>query len=223
MRNGITIIAGLFWVLTWFGFMLLYTFLDVAVWRKLTPASAKYLNLVSIVVCMAAFLHLLRAKTGFEPHFSQGISFQNLLLAAGCALALYLLLDRGIDPLFEKIFPASEDTYQETLQTLSKAPIVSLLHVCLLAPVIEELLMRGFLLGGLSATYGTGIALALSSFLFALLHFNMVQTLSALICGAVLGMLYLHTGSIVCCIAAHMGYNLISYLTTLLPLFHAGS
>ena len=44
-----------------------------------------------------------------------------------------------------------------------------------------------------------------------------VQTLSAMICGIVLGLLYIRTGSIICCITAHAGYNMISYFTTILP------
>ena len=79
--------------------------------------------------------------------------------------------------------------------------------------------MRGFLLSGLALKYGKVIALFVSSMLFAVLHFNMVQTLSALICGIVLGLLYLHTGSIFCCILTHVGYNLISYVTIILPLY----
>lgn len=70
--------------------------------------------------------------------------------------------------------------------------------------------MRGFLLGGLAADYGEGAALVISAVLFALLHFNMVQTLSALVCGMVLGLLYLRTESLFCCVITHMGYNLIS-------------
>ncbi len=47
-----------------------------------------------------------------------------------------------------------------------------LLDFCIPAPVIEEVLMRGFLLEGLSVNYGKMMALIISSMLFALLHFN---------------------------------------------------
>lgn len=76
--------------------------------------------------------------------------------------------------------------------------------------------MRGFLLGGLSASCGKAAALIVSSALFALLHFNMVQTISALICGFILGLLYLKTDSVISCAAAHAGYNMISYFTAIL-------
>lgn len=219
MREGIRIGKGILWVLIWFGFMLLYTALDVTVWRKSDPLYGKYLNLFSIIFCMAVFLLLLTKNNNFKINLSKNISFQGILLALACAGLFYLILDKGLDPVFERIFPASEESYQQVLQSLSLAPVISFLQVCVLAPIIEEILMRGFLLGGLSLNYGKTAALLISAFLFALLHFNMVQTLSAFICGIVLGLLYLHTGSIFCCILAHMGYNLISYITMIVPLY----
>ena len=219
MESGISISKGVLWVLIWFGFMLLYTSLDVLVWRKIVPAYEKYLNIITIVLSMAVFLALLMRKNNFKVDLFRDISFPEVLSATGCAILLYFLLDKGLDPVFERIFPTSEESYQETLQTLSKAPVISLFQVCILAPIIEEILMRGYLLNGLSASYGSMIALLVSSLLFALLHFNMVQTLSAFICGIVLGLLYLHTDSVFCCILTHAGYNLISYITTILPLY----
>ena len=219
MKGGISIVDGIFWVLVWFGMMLLYTFLDVAVWRKAAPNIEKFLNIGTIAVSILLFLQMLSKKTHFEMNLLANISLPGILAAIGCALSLFLLLDKGLDPALEKLFPASEQSYQETLHALGQTPVITLLQVCILAPVIEEILMRGYLLGGLAPSYGNVVALLGSSFLFALLHFNMVQTLSAFLCGIVLGLLYLQTGSIFCCILTHAGYNLISYITMILPLF----
>lgn len=224
MNEGISISKGLLWVLVWFGFMLLYTALDVGVWRKIALSYEKYLNLFSTILCMIVFLVLLTKGNQFTVHLFRNVSFQGILLAAGGAVLLYFVLDKGLDPMFERLFPVSEESYQQTLQSLSRAPVISFIQVCILAPIIEEILMRGFLLDGLSMKYGQVIGLFVSAALFALLHFNMVQTLSAFICGIVLGLLYLHTGSLLCCILTHMGYNVISYLTMILPLYlHLGS
>lgn len=219
MKDGISIGKGILWVLVWFGFMLLYTALDVGLWRKITLVYGKYLNLFSIILCMVVFLVLLTRQNYFKVHLLGNISLQGILLAIGCVILFYFLLDKGLDPIFERIFPVSEEGYQQSLQSLSKAPIISLIQVCILAPIIEEILMRGFLLDGLSVKYGKVIALIVSALLFALLHFNMVQTLSAFICGIILGLLYLHTRSILCCMLTHIGYNLISYITMILPLY----
>lgn len=215
MDKGISIVEGALWVLAWFGVMLFYTLLDVAVWRKTAPSRARILNLITVALCMGGFLVLLKTKGRFELDLAYGLTLQGVLLALGCAAALYFLLDKWLDPVFEGMLPGSEERYQETLQHLREAPVISFIQVCILAPVMEELLMRGFLLGGLSVSCGDVTALLLSSALFALLHFNMVQTLSALISGVALGLLYIHTGSVVCCIAAHAGYNMISFFTTI--------
>ena len=45
------------------------------------------------------------------------------------------------------LFPQSEQDYQETIQRLVKSPVTSLIQVCIIAPVVEEILMRGFVLG----------------------------------------------------------------------------
>lgn len=61
------------------------------------------------------------------------------------------------------------------LESLIKSPLTSMIQVCVLAPIIEEILMRGVVLGGLKSSYGTVTALLISATLFALLHFNMVK------------------------------------------------
>lgn len=217
MKDGITFGRGILWVLIWFGFMLLYTALDVVLWSKMPLVYGKYMNLFSIILCMAVFLVLLTRKNDYQINLFADITCHGIVLALGCTILFYFLLDKGLDPIFERIFPVSEEGYQQSLQSLRTTPVISLLQVCVLAPLIEEILMRDFLLHGLSVKYGKGIALLVSAFLFAFLHFNMVQTLSAFICGIVLGLLYLHTGSLFCCILTHVGYNLISYITMIIP------
>ena len=59
MQSGLLIGKGIFWVLIWFGFMLFYTALDVAVWRKIGAPFGKYFNLVTMILCIAVFLFLL--------------------------------------------------------------------------------------------------------------------------------------------------------------------
>lgn len=163
MDKGLSVGQGVLWVLAWFGVMLFYTLLDVAVWRKIAPGCAKLLNVISIALCMGGFLSLLKAKLHFQIDIARGISLQGILLAIGCAAALYFLLDKFLDPVFEGMLPGSEERYQQTLQHLSEAPVLSFIQVCILAPVMEEILMRGFLLGGLSISYGKVTALGISS------------------------------------------------------------
>lgn len=216
-KIGLKMGTAFLWVAIYFGVMLLYTFFDVAIWRKITSKYSNCLNIVFITASVISFIILLCNRTGYKVRIFENVTIINILLAVGCSILFYFLLDKCFDPIFESLYPASEQAYQNTIRSLLRSPITSLLQVCIIAPVIEEILMRGFILGGLKDSYGISIALLISAALFALLHFNMVQTLSAFICGIILGILFLKTDSILSCILAHCGYNLISFAMMIMP------
>ena len=219
MSNRISIGKGVLWVLIWFGFMILYTILDISIWRKIAPEQSRVLNLITVVLCMAIFLNLLITKTNFKLQLLSNISFIGITLALGCSVLFYFLLDKGLDPIFEDLFPSSKENYQQIIRLIKISPIVSFLDFCILAPILEEVLMRGFLLDGLSTNYGKIVALLISAALFSILHFNIAQIVPSFICGIILGLLYFYTDSIFSCILAHIGYNSISYMMIVLPIY----
>lgn len=61
------------WTAAYFGIMLFYTFLDVAVWRKVFPHSSNWLNIITITLCVCGFLTILR-KTGYRIRLSANIT-----------------------------------------------------------------------------------------------------------------------------------------------------
>ena len=202
-QNTLKTSTAILWTAAYFGIMVLYTFLDIAVWRKLFPGYSDWVNIITIIILGCGFIYLLMQK--YKVDILSGITASGILGAVFCSVLFFLLLDNCLDPVFESIFPQSEKDYQETIQSLINSP------------VIEEILMRGFVLGLSEKSLGAIKALLVSSLLFAILHFNMVQTLSAFVCGIILGLLYLKTKSVVCCIIAHCGYNLASYITVIYP------
>lgn len=220
MNSGISIGKGILWVLVWFGFMFIYTALDIVIWRKIAPNYSRILNIITVALSMVVFFVLLERKENFKLNLLENISIQGIVIAIGCSVLFYLLLDKGLDPIFESIFPSSKENYQQTIQSIISSPIVSLIDFCIFAPILEEFLMRGFILNGLYANYGIIVALLISSILFALLHFNIAQIIPSFICGIILGLIYLYTGSILSCIFAHMGYNFISYIMIILPIYN---
>ena len=220
MNNEISIGKGILWVLVWVGFMIIYTALDVLIWRKIAPKYSGVLNLMTVVLCAAIFLNLLMARTNFKLHLFSNISLQGIILALGCSVLFYFLLDKGLDPIFEDLFPSSKENYQQVIGLIKGSPIVSFLDFCILGPIIEEVLMRGFLLDGLSTNHGKIIALLISAAFFSILHFNIAQIVPSFICGIILGLLYFYTDSIFSCILAHIGYNTISYMVIMLPIIN---
>jgi membrane protease YdiL (CAAX protease family) len=83
----------------------------------------------------------------------------------------------------------------------------ALLLACLAAPVFEEVLFRGIILGGLALTRGTVRGLLAASALFAVVHTNPLLLPAAFLLGLLLGAVYLRTGSLVAAILMHTLYN----------------
>lgn len=214
-EHPLTIGRAVLWVAAYLGLMLLTAYLDVAVWQAAFPGASAWLNVIAFTVCAAVFIG--RLRRGYPLRLLSGVTPMGVLSAVSCSVLFFLLLDRCLDPIFESVFPQSAQDYQEAMQSLIQSPMPSLVRVCVISPVIEEIIMRGFVLGGLKNRYGVITAWLVSALLFAVLHFNMVQTLSAFVCGLILGLLYIKTGSIPCCVIAHAGYNFISFSAMIFP------
>ena len=84
----------------------------------------------------------------------------------------------------------------------------------LLAPLSEELVMRGAVLKELLQTprLSPWAAIAVSAVLFALIHFNPAQMPHAFLIGLLLGWMYYRTGSILPGVAFHWVNNSVAYV-----------
>jgi membrane protease YdiL (CAAX protease family) len=92
-------------------------------------------------------------------------------------------------------------------QSMSSGGLATVLAFILIAPLMEELLFRGIILGGFLRRYRPGTAVVVSAVLFGLVHLNPYQFVSALITGLLLGWLFLRTGSLWPCFVGHALYN----------------
>ena len=90
-------------------------------------------------------------------------------------------------------------------------PVVALLLVALLVPVIEELVFRGLLLGGLSRHLSFGWANALQAALFAVIHDDPHRLPFYFAMGLTTGWLTRKTRSLAPAIALHALNNLIAF------------
>ena len=95
------------------------------------------------------------------------------------------------------------------------------LAIGLLAPLSEEIVLRGAvlrsllskpLLAGRSEHVNAWTAIAISAVFFALIHFNPAQMPHAFVIGLLLGWMYWRTGSILPGVAYHWANNSIAYI-----------
>lgn len=102
--------------------------------------------------------------------------------------------------------------------TINTASSLSLtLYVCIVAPIVEELIYRGVILRKL-LPYGTHLTIVLPAVCFALMHHNFYQGLSAVLGGLVYGFVALRY-SLAASICLHIAKNTVS---TVLPLLEKG-
>lgn len=86
------------------------------------------------------------------------------------------------------------------------AALVFLLHVTILAPLVEEIVFRGIIMGSLRR-FGDCFALLLSALLFAAVHLNLAQAPNAFLMGLVMGYFTISTGSLWTGVLIHMLNN----------------
>ncbi|EKN00623.1 MULTISPECIES: CPBP family intramembrane glutamic endopeptidase [unclassified Acidocella] len=199
------------------------------------PDFHKPLSLMEIVISgeLAVALWLVGALRRLGPALAQDGSPAGLAWrpARGQDYALALILALAVILLVLGIFHLLPPDPAK-LQSLPSARMLSgplwalpalLLAICVLAPIVEEILFRGILFAGLASRLGPVWAALLSSLLFAALHapeklhyppgFVDVTLLALINCG-----LRLRLGSIRPGIALHIAYN--TGLLLAAPLLH---
>ncbi len=95
------------------------------------------------------------------------------------------------------------------------SPLFLVLAVVILAPLVEELIFRGLVMGHLLTKMKRPYAIALSSVIFGLIHLNPLQILYAALMGALLALIYVRAGTIWAAIFAHAGFNLVGVVAQL--------
>ena len=134
---------------------------------------------------------------------------KSVLIAASYVLILvtvFVLID------IEQHFPKEFESLNETSEHLFPG-IAGLLYGCIFCPVLEEIGLRGILLGGLlKSRCRPWLAILVTALIFALLHGVGVHFIVSLVFGIILGWLYWRTGSIILCMIIHVVNNSLSFI-----------
>jgi membrane protease YdiL (CAAX protease family) len=85
---------------------------------------------------------------------------------------------------------------------------VLLLYVCLVGPILEEILFRGLVLQSLRP-WGDKLAIIVSGVLFGLMHMNLLQGIPVAVLGIFFAYVTVKSGSIIPTVILHILYNTI--------------
>lgn len=133
----------------------------------------------------------------------------SILIAAAYVLVMlsvFTLFD------FEHLFAKESESLEETGKLLFPG-IAGLLYGCIFCPILEEIGIRGILLGGLlKSRCRPWIAILISAFLFALLHGVGAHSVVSFVFAIIVGWLYWRTGSIIPGMIVHIVNNSLSFI-----------
>lgn len=117
-----------------------------------------------------------------------------------------LALENLLQVIIVKLFPLSDTQRMAGYRFLTDG-LSSMVLVCILAPVIEELLFRGIILRSFLRQYSRPRAIVYSAVVFGFAHMNIYQFVTAFTLGLVIGEMYERTRSLLPGMLLHAFYN----------------
>lgn len=140
-----------------------------------------------------------------------------MIVIACCGLYYLAIL---IVAVIAVVSPGTMQDYSEMMDiALGGSQMLAVLAAVILAPVNEECIMRGLILKNLQRFFSAPVAIAIQAVLFGIFHANWVQGLYVLPVGAALGYVAVKSRSVIPSIFMHLFYNMLSFVTAMLPEF----
>ena len=183
------------------------------------PALQTWVGVHLLALCAGAVVWFLGARRAVSPARALGLTMPRTSPGMSAALALAALAASilaafvyglVVDSLgLESLRPPEidDDTIFPGIGIL-----LTLQALAVVTPLSEEILFRGFALRGLLPSIGPGPAVVATALLFSVLHLEPQVMIPIFITGLALGLLYVKTGSVWPCIAAHAGQNTLALL-----------
>lgn len=196
-----------------------YTLLSNTVYAFITASglihSAIQLQAVSVSVCLLVFIWYahrehLAVKSRKSTVFRYPAAFCYAAAVVMCGIVnnyIFAIIQSKFQDVSKGYAHVTEVFYQQELG-------LELITLCVLAPIAEELVYRGFVYQRMRAKGSETMAAVFSALLFGALHFNIVQFFYASVLGILLAHIVYKTGSLTAAAAAHMAANLVSVLWT---------
>lgn len=179
------------------------------------------LNLILAFVLLVRMFHTGRMEAlGLKKYSLKALVYAPV---AGYLLVLFIhfLLDRaGLFRWIEQVTHApAEQSIVSVLRHSSDIPLITVIcfSAAIAAPLVEELIFRGYLYPIMKKYTGAWFALITTSLLFGIIHVSLVPFIPLAIFGAMLVLLYEYTGTIWTPIIAHCIFNTATLINILYP------
>ncbi len=161
------------------------------------------------VIALAVIAKLRRTSLSEEAdikkskgHFTFTLIIMGVASAYAIMLIFGLLEEAGVFP--ESWINAQSSAYTEVYLA---SPLMQFISVGFVAPLMEEILFRGYILGTLKKEMHPWIAIVISAAIFGVAHGTPIGLMYTFVLGIIMGWLAVTFKSIVPTILFHMAYN----------------
>ncbi|WP_270563298.1 CPBP family intramembrane glutamic endopeptidase [Clostridium beijerinckii] len=174
-----------------------------------------YETLIYNIIAYIIIYKSLLKKNKFEIKLRCRFDIKITLCCLFILIGYILTYDNTISLIMQKLVSESwiDDIFTEMLQT----PFAAFCSTVFIAPIFEELFMRGIILEQLSRRYKPIISITVSALLFAIMHLNVSQGVNAFLIGIIFGLVYLKTRNLIQTILLHGLNNLFCYIVSYFP------
>ena len=136
-------------------------------------------------------------------------------LTAGFGAFLVAVFITNIAVNVSSLYSQSAEAYSRQEELLQGNQALEILYVCVLGPIMEEVLCRGLILRTLRRSFSDRTVLWATALFFALIHGNLYQIFFTLPLGVLLGYLALRFDSALPGVFLHVAFNSCNYLVRL--------
>jgi len=148
------------------------------------------------------------SNNNFKMKYVGKFNYKLLLSVILLIIGYYFWYHSSIGVITDKI-PLPE-WLKEAEREMELHPYSTFFSMVIVAPIFEEIFMRGIILVGLLKRYSPKKSIIISALIFGIWHFNVVQSVNATLIGLILGVIYYKTNSLILCITLHMTNNIFA-------------
>lgn len=176
-----------------------------------------FMNTVSLVGAIAFFdFFIVRPSTQKPLNFNfSSANFYTYFLIFPMMIGMMLIGEfiTSLIPVTGSVFGNLYEIYSKMFDSIFQDKYIMVVMVVIIAPILEEIIFRGIIMKGmLNGGSKLWVAILVSSLLFGLVHGNPWQFAGAVLLGAVFGLVYYKTKTLLLPILLHAFNNLTAVL-----------
>ncbi len=197
-------------------FIIIYSVISVLFNKLCLNFEAKKILIIKRIVqgfLYLAFIIFLHYKNSVKYDYFGPMNIKTLFIALLIMFFLYFLYENTIQIIIDKYFSYKVSNSANSIEEIFSNPIAAFFQVCITAPIVEEVLIRGYFFKTLNGSYTILQTIIITSIFFGIFHFDFVNTIFYLIIGIFLGIVFVQTKSIIYCIILHFSLNFYSFIS----------